>query len=218
MAPFTLVIGNKNYSSWSLRPWLLLKHLGVAFEEILVPLDRPSTREDLEKYSPSARVPVLRHGDLTVWDSLAICEYLAELTGRGWPAAPAARAVARAVSAEMHSGFTTLRSLWPMNARARNRRTAMTAALEADVERIDQIWNDCRARFGAAGPWLFGEYSIADAMFAPVVLRFNTYGAAAVSPTVRWYMASVLEDPPLQEWLQAAKRESWTNAASEVGQ
>jgi len=218
MAPFTLVIGNKNYSSWSLRPWLLLKHLGVAFEEILVPLDRPSTREDLEKYSPSARVPVLRHGDLTVWDSLAICEYLAELTGRGWPAAPAARAVARAVSAEMHSGFTTLRSLWPMNARARNRRTAMTAALEADVERVDQIWNDCRARFGAAGPWLFGEYSIADAMFAPVVLRFNTYGAAAVSPTVRWYMASVLEDPPLQEWLQAAKRESWTNAASEVGQ
>ena len=118
----------------------------------------------------------------------------------------------------MHSGFTTLRSLWPMNARARNRRTAMTAALEADVERIDQIWNDCRARFGAAGPWLFGEYSIADAMFAPVVLRFNTYGAGAVSPTVRWYMASVLEDPPLQEWLQAAKRESWTNAASEVGQ
>ena len=218
MAPFTLVIGNKNYSSWSLRPWLLLKHLGVAFEEILVPLDRPSTREDLEKYSPSGRVPVLRHGELTVWDSLAICEYLAELTGRGWPAAPAARAVARAVSAEMHSGFTTLRSLWPMNARARNRRTAMTAALEADVERIDQIWNDCRARFGAAGPWLFGEYSIADAMFAPVVLRFNTYGAAAVSPTVRWYMASVLEDPPLQEWLQAAKRESWTNAASEVGQ
>ncbi|HEY7996455.1 MAG TPA: glutathione S-transferase family protein [Steroidobacteraceae bacterium] len=218
MAPFTLVIGNKNYSSWSLRPWLLLKHLGVAFEEILVPLDRPSTREDLEKHSPSARVPVLRHGDLTVWDSLAICEYLAELTGRGWPAAPAARAVARAVSAEMHSGFTTLRSLWPMNARARNRRTAMTAALEADIERIDQIWNDCRARFGAAGPWLFGEYSIADAMFAPVVLRFNTYGAAAVSPTVRWYMASVLEDAPLQEWLQAAKRESWTNAASEVGQ
>jgi len=218
MAPFTLVIGNKNYSSWSLRPWLLLKHLGVAFEEILVPLDRPSTREDLEKHSPSARVPVLRHGDLTVWDSLAICEYLAELTGRGWPAAPAARAVARAVSAEMHSGFTTLRSLWPMNARARNRHTAMTAALEADIERIDQIWNDCRARFGAAGPWLFGEYSIADAMFAPVVLRFNTYGAAAISPTVRWYMASVLEDPPLQEWLQGAKQESWINAASEVGQ
>jgi glutathione S-transferase len=216
MAPLTLVIGNKNYSPWSLRPWLLLKHLEVPFAEVLIVLDTPSTREDIEKFSPSARVPALRHGELTVWDSLAICEYLAELTGKGWPLAPAARAVARAVSAEMHSGFTNLRSLWPMNARARNRRTAMTAALEADIGRVDEIWNDCRARFGAAGPWLFGEYSIADAMYAPVVLRFNTYGAS-ISPTARWYMASVLEDAALQEWLQAAKQESWTNPASEVG-
>jgi len=216
MAPLTLVIGNKNYSSWSLRPWLLLKHLEVPFEEVLVVLDTPSTREDIEKFSPSGRVPALRHGELTIWDSLAICEYVAELTGKGWPQAPDARAVARAVSAEMHSGFTHLRSLWPMNARARNRRTAMTAALEADVGRVDEIWNDCRARFGAAGPWLFGEYSIADAMYAPVVLRFNTYGAS-ISPTARWYMASVLEDAALQEWLQAAKQESWTNPASEVG-
>jgi glutathione S-transferase len=216
MAPLTLVIGNKNYSSWSLRPWLLLKHLDVAFEEVLITLDTPSTRDDIEKFSPSGRVPALRHGELTVWDSLAICEYVAEFTGRGWPAAREARAVARAVSAEMHSGFTNLRSLWPMNARARNRRTAVTAALEADVERIDEIWNDCRSRFGAAGPWLFGEYSIADAMYAPVVLRFNTYGAA-ISQTARWYMASVLEDACLQDWLQAAKRESWTNPVSEVG-
>jgi len=216
MAPLTLVIGNKNYSSWSLRPWLLLKHLEVPFEEVLVVLDTPSTREDIEKFSPSGRVPALRHGELTIWDSLAICEYVAELTGKGWPRAPDARAVARAVSAEMHSGFTHLRSLWPMNARARNRRTAMTAALEADIGRVDEIWNDCRARFGAAGPWLFGEYSIADAMYAPVVLRFNTYGAS-ISPTARWYMASVLEDAALQEWLQAAKQESWTNPASEVG-
>jgi glutathione S-transferase len=216
MAPLTLVIGNKNYSSWSLRPWLLMKHLAVPFEELLVTLDTPSTREDIEKYSPSGRVPVLKHGELTVWDSLAICEYLAELTGRGWPQAPEARAVARAVSAEMHSGFTNLRSLWPMNARARNRRTAMTAALEADIERIDESWNDCRARFGAHGPWLFGEYSIADAMYAPVVLRFNTYGAG-ISQTARWYMASVLEDAALQEWLQGAKHETWTHPASEVG-
>jgi glutathione S-transferase len=216
MAPLTLVIGNKNYSSWSLRPWLLLKHLEVPFEEVLVVLDTPSTREDIEKFSPSGRVPALRHGELTIWDSLAICEYVAELTGKGWPRAPDARAVARAVSAEMHSGFTHLRSLWPMNARARNRRTAMTAALEADIGRVDEIWNDCRARFGATGPWLFGEYSIADAMYAPVVLRFNTYGAS-ISPTARWYMASVLEDAALQEWLQAAKQESWTNPASEVG-
>ncbi len=216
MAPLTLVIGNKNYSSWSLRPWLLLKHLDVPFEEVLITLDTPSTREDIEKFSPSGRVPALRHAELTVWDSLAICEYIAELTGKGWPQTPAARAVARAVSAEMHSGFTNLRSLWPMNARARNRRTAMTAALEADIGRVDEIWNDCRARFGAAGPWLFGEYSIADAMYAPVVLRFNTYGAS-ISPTARWYMASVLEDGAVQEWLQAAKQESWTNPTSEVG-
>lgn len=216
MTPLTLVIGNKNYSSWSLRPWMLMKRLGVAFDEVMVALDRPTTREDIEKFSPSGRVPVLRQGDLCVWDSLAICEYLAELTGKGWPEKPEVRAVARSVCAEMHSGFTNLRSLWPMNARARNRRTAMTAALEADIDRIDQIWNDCRARFGAGGPWLFGEYSIADAMYAPVVLRFNTYGAG-ISQTARWYMASVLEDGALQEWLQGAKHETWTNPASEVG-
>ncbi len=216
MTPLTLVIGNKNYSSWSLRAWLFLKHAGVEFQEILVRLDAADTREQLERYGPSGRVPVLRHGKLCVWDSLAICEYVAELSGKGWPQAAAARAVARAVSAEMHSGFTTLRSLWPMNARARNRRTAVTTALEADIERIDELWNDCRGRFGEGGPWLFGDYSVADAMYAPVVLRFNTYGAR-ISQTARWYMASVLEDAPLQEWLQAAKQEPWTIAADEVG-
>jgi glutathione S-transferase len=116
----------------------------------------------------------------------------------------------------MHSGFPTLRSLWPMNARARNRRTVVTAALDADVERIDEIWNDCRVRFGTEGPWLFGDYSIADAMYAPVVLRFKTYGAR-ISQTARWYMASVLEDDALQQWLQAAQHEPWTIATDEVG-
>jgi glutathione S-transferase len=216
MEPLTLIIGNKNYSPWSLRAWLLLKHVGAAFEEIVVPLDTADTREKLERYGPSGRVPVLHHGELRVWDSLAICEYVAELTGKGWPQSRAARAVARSVCAEMHSSFTTLRSLWPMNARARNRRTAVTTALEADIERIDEIWNDCRGRFGAGGPWLFGEYTAADAMYAPVVLRFNTYGAR-ISQTARWYMASVLEDGALQEWLQAAKHERWTIAADEVG-
>jgi len=216
MAPLTLVIGNKNYSSWSLRAWLFMKHAGVEFEEILVTLDSSGTREQLDRYGPSGRVPVLRHGKLCVWDSLAVCEYIAEVSDKGWPKAREARAVARSVSAEMHSGFTTLRSLWPMNARARNRRTAVTAALEADVERIDEIWNDCRVRFGGDGPWLFGEYSVADAMYAPVVLRFNTYGAH-ISQTARWYMASVLEDAALQEWLAAAKQEPWTIAADEVG-
>jgi len=216
MAPLTLVIGNKNYSSWSLRAWLFMKHVGVEFQEILVALDTADTRDQLDRYGPSGRVPVLRQGKLCVWDSLAICEYVEELSGKGWPQAREARAVARSVCAEMHSGFTTLRSLWPMNARARNRRTAVTAALEADVERIDEIWNDCRVRFGGDGPWLFGEYSVADAMYAPVVLRFNTYGAH-ISQTARWYMASVLEDAALQEWLQAAKQEPWTIATDEVG-
>ena len=216
MAPLTLVIGNKNYSPWSLRPWLLMKHLNLEFQELLIPLDTPETREQIDRYAPSGRVPVLRHGTLCVWDSLAICEYVAELSGSGWPRAREVRAVARAVCAEMHSGFSTLRSLWPMNARARNRRTAVTAALEADIERIDELWNDCRGRFGGGGPWLFGDYSIADAMYAPVVLRFNTY-AARISQTARWYMATVLEDAPLQQWLQAAKQEPWTIAVEEVG-
>ncbi|HTC16755.1 MAG TPA: glutathione S-transferase family protein [Steroidobacteraceae bacterium] len=216
MAPLTLVIGNKNYSSWSLRAWLFLKHVGLDFEEIVVPLDTPQTRETIERYGPSGRVPVLQHGELRVWDSLAICEYGAELAGKGWPQAPAARAVARAVAAEMHSGFTNLRSLWPMNARARNRHAALTAALDADVERIDEIWNDCRVRFGGHGPWLFGEYSVADAMYAPVVLRFKTYGAD-ISQTARWYMASVLEDDLLQAWVTAAQHEPWTIATDEVG-
>ena len=216
MAPLTLVIGNKNYSPWSLRPWLFMKHVGLEFQELMVPLDTPETREQIDHYTPSGRVPVLQQGTLCVWDSLAICEYLAELSGKGWPQAREVRAVARAVCAEMHSGFSTLRSLWPMNARARNRRTAITAALEADIERVDEIWNDCRGRFGGGGPWLFGEYSVADAMYAPVVLRFNTYGAR-ISQTARWYIASVLEDAPLQEWLQAAKQEPWTIAADEVG-
>jgi glutathione S-transferase len=216
MAPLTLIIGNKNYSSWSLRAWLFMRHAGLAFEETVIALDTPGVREELDHYSPSGRVPVLRHGKLCVWDSLAICEYAAELSGKGWPKDTDARAVARAVCAEMHSGFSTLRSLWPMNARARNRHTAVTAALEADIERIDEVWNDCRGRFGGGGPWLFGDYSVADAMYAPVVLRFNTYGAR-ISQTARWYMASVLEDAALQDWLQGAKQEPWTIATDEVG-
>src|SRR6266850_118903 len=218
MAPLTLVIGNKNYSSWSLRAWLLMKHVGVAFDEVVIALDTATTHDEIDRYGPSGRVPVLLHGELRVWDSLAICEYVAELTGKGWPQAREARAVARSVCAEMHSGFTNLRTLWPMNARARNRRTAAMPGLEADIERIDEIWNDCRRRFagGGGGPWLFGQYTVADAMYAPVVLRFKTYGAR-ISEAARWYMASVLEDGALQEWLQAAKQEPWTIAVDEVG-
>jgi glutathione S-transferase len=196
---------------------MLMKHLGLEFEEKLIPLDTPTFKEEAAKFGPSGRVPVLKHGELTVWDSLAICEYLADLTGKGWPQDRKARAFARAVCAEMHSGFVNLRMEWPFNARARNRRTAMTPGLEADIDRIDEIWIDCRRQFGSdRGPWLFGEYSIADAMYAPVVVRFNTY-RAQVSDTTRWYMATALEDPVLQSWVHAAQLEPWKLPKSEVG-
>jgi len=217
MSDLTLVIGNKNYSSWSLRPWLLMKHLGVDFREHLIQLSVDSSRGEMAKQGPSGKVPVLRNGELCVWDSLAICEYMAELKSAGWPKEAEARAVARSVAAEMHSGFTHLRSQWPMNARARNRRVPTTPALEADIKRVDDLWTDCRRRFGAGkGPWLFGEFSAADAMYAPVVLRFNTYGAQ-VSPTAREYMNTVLEDRYIKEWMSAAEQEPWTVESSEPG-
>jgi glutathione S-transferase len=217
MSEFHLVMGNKNYSSWSLRPWMLMTHLGVKFRETILPLDTAQFKDEIARYSPTGRVPVLLDGELAIWDSLAICEHIAEVTGRGWPADRAARAVARSVCAEMHSGFANLRAQWPMNATARNRRTAMTPALEADIERIEEIWSDCRSRFGqSGGPWLFGEYSVADAMYAPVVLRLNTYGAP-LTATARWYVAAALEDPVLQTWLLAARSETWTVPGYDVG-
>ena len=210
MSDLTLVIGNKNYSSWSLRPWLLMKHLGVSFREHMIQLSVETTRGEVAQFSPSGKVPVLHDGELCIWDSLAICEYIAELKGGGWPKDAKARAVARSAAAEMHSGFVNLRSQWPMNARARNRSTPMTATLAADIKRIDDLWSDMRRRFGAGkGPWLFGEFSATDAMYAPVVLRFNTYGAQ-LSPTAHEYMSSVLEDQYLKEWVAAAETEPWT--------
>jgi glutathione S-transferase len=193
-----------------------MKHLGLKFKEELVQLQSPEFKELALQHGPSGRVPILHHGDTTVWDSLAICEYIAEISGKGWPKDSAARAVARSVSAEMHSGFTNLRMEWPMNARARNRRTPMTPGLEADIDRIEEIWLDCRRRFGSGGPWLFGEFSIADAMYAPVVLRFNTYGTQ-ISENARWYIATAIESPFLQEWVLASKAEPWTIEGSEVG-
>lgn len=216
MPELTLTIGNKNYSSWSLRPWLLLRHLQLAFTEQQIPLDLPDSSARISAVNPAGRVPALRHGELLVWDSLAIGEYLCELTGRGWPAERAARAVARSVCAEMHSGFQALRAQWPMNARALGRHTVMTAALRQDIARIDELWQLCRGHYGAAGSWLFGDFSMADAMYAPVVLRFRTYGAE-VSEVARQYMHSVLADAALQEWLAAAGAEPWTISADEAG-
>ena len=216
MTELLLTMGNKNYSSWSLRPWILMKHLGLTFAERVLPLDTKDFAREVAATSPTHRVPVLRHGNLVIWDSLAICEYVCELAGDGWPRERAARAVARSACAEMHSGFGALRSQWPMNARAEARRTAPDPRREAEIERINELWDECRTRFGANGPWLFGEYCVADAMFAPVVLRFRTYGAR-VSDSAAAYAATILADPHMQTWLAAACAESWTIEDSEIG-
>ena len=218
MHELTLVIGTRNYSSWSLRPWLLLRHLGLEFNERLVHFDTEDFAAVVGEHSPSRRVPVLLHGRVRVWESLAICEYASELAdGRGWPTDRAERAEARALAAEMHAGFAALRSQCPMNARARNRRVPLTPDLERDIRRIDAIWSRYPGAGRGEGPWLFGAYSAADAMFAPVVLRFMTYDLP-VSPAARAYLDTTLGDPLLQSWIEASENEGFTVALEEVGQ
>jgi glutathione S-transferase len=208
MAEFTLCIANKNYSSWSLRGWLALKQCGVEFEEVIIPLREPTTRGTILRHSPSGRVPALTHGDLTIWDSLAICEYLAETfpEARLWPADKEARAVARAVSAEMHSGFQALRQHLPMNMRASFPNRGVTPEVQADINRIAAIWRDCRKRFGEGGPFLFGAFSAADCMYAPVVSRFHTY-KIEVEEVTQAYSAAILAWPAMEEWTTAATNE-----------
>jgi glutathione S-transferase len=203
-----LVIGNKNYSSWSLRPWLLLRQHGVAFDEVRLSLDTPEFANGIRRWSPSGRVPALRHGDLTIWDSLAICEYVGEtfLGGSGWPADVAARAIARAVSAEMHSGFAALRGGLPMDCRRRVSGFVADVAAQRDIARVCALWRDCRARFGANGDFLFGAVSIADAMYAPVASRFVTYGVE-LDEGARAYVDALLALPALQDWLREAAAE-----------
>ncbi len=211
-----LVIGNKNYSSWSLRAWLMLKHAGVDFDEMRIPLFVAGYKEKLLACSPAGKVPVYREGGLLVWDTLAIGEYLHETYPSLWPAQREARARARSVSAEMHSGFVPLRTAMPMNVRARGRKVATSTALEADIARIKTIWRELREQYGAVGPWLFGPYSIADAMYAPVVFRFLTYGVGEPG-AVDEYMQTVSRDPLVQAWVRAAESEQEVVAASEVG-
>src|SRR4051794_35987064 len=176
MAP-TLVIGNKNYSSWSLRPWIAMKVCGIGFDETVIPLYEPASRERILEVSPTGKVPALIDGDIRVWESLAILDYLAERhPGAGlWPKDQAARAHARSVAAEMHAGFAALRRHCPMNMRRPVKARELTAEAAADVARIDHLWTQCRTRFGAGGPFLFGAFGAADAMFAPVVSRLHTY-------------------------------------------
>ncbi len=209
MATRQLIIGNKAYSSWSLRPWLLMRHTGIEFTEIRLPLYTTSWRETIGNYSPTGKVPLLVDGPDTVWDSLAICEYLADkFPDLGlWPAATGARAVARAVSAEMHSGFLDLRTEMPMNIRRRLQGKVRTANVKGDIARIISIWTDVRSRFGNGGPFLFGEFSIADAMYAPVVSRFTTY-AVVLDGTAARYAETILNLPALHAWYTEAQSET----------
>lgn len=211
-----LVIGNKNYSSWSLRAWLMLQHAQVDFDEMRIPLFVLGYKEKLLACSPAGKVPVYREGDLLVWDTLAIGEYLYETHPSLWPVQREARARARSVSAEMHSGFVPLRKSMPMNVRARGRQVATSIELEADIARIKTIWRELRAQYADAGPWLFGSYSIADAMYAPVVFRFLTYGVSEPG-ALDEYMQTVSRDPLVQVWLRAAEAEQEVVATSEVG-
>lgn len=202
-----LVIGNKQLSSWSLRPWLVLRHLEIPFREIPLTLDVPAFGPAIQQYSAAGRVPVLVDGELRIWDSLAIIEYVHEKSGgRAWPADPAQRAHARSIAAEMHSGFAALRQSWPLQAATTGLRVPLSPEGRKDVARIDELWQDCRSRFGSVGPWLFGTWSAADAFYAPVALRFRSYGAS-VSESAAAYVSQTLTDPVLMEWIAAAEGE-----------
>lgn len=208
MAEITIYLGNKNYSSWSLRGWLALKCAGADFDEVVIPLDEPDTHETIVRYSPSGRVPAIHHGELVVWDSLAIGEYLAEIFPEAglWPAAVEARAQARAISAEMHSGFAALREHMPMNIRASYPDRGREPGVQSDINRITAIWRETRSRFGGGGPFLFGDFTLADAMYAPVVSRFRTY-KVELGEQETAYAKAVWEHPAMKEWADAAKKE-----------
>jgi glutathione S-transferase len=217
MADLTLTIGNKNYSSWSLRPWLAAKTGGIAFDEVLIPLYQPGSREEILSHSAAGKVPVLHHGAVTVWESLAICEYLAETFPAAglWPAYPAARAAARAVATEMHGGFLPLRRHLPMNIHRTPSARDIPGEVQADIDRVAAIWRDCRTRFGSGGECLFGGFTIADAMYAPVVSRFRSYGVR-LGPVEEAYCSSIMVLPAMQEWVAAAVAEPWTAENFEV--
>ena len=208
---YRFIIGNKNYSSWSLRPWLLLRHLNLPFEEVWIPFDTTEFKARALEYSPSGKVPVLVDGDVTVWDSLSIFEYLAERHPELnlWPQAAAKSALARSISAEMHSGFMSLRNLMPMNCRKRFPGKGHTPEVLQDIARIISIWQDCRTKHAASGPFLFGHFTIADAMYAPVVLRFRTY-SVGLPVESQAYADAILALPAMQEWLAAAAAEAQT--------
>ena len=220
MAELTLILGNKNYSSWSLRGWLAARLAGIAFEERLVRLSEPGSHAALLAHSPAGRVPVLHHGERVIWDSLAIVEYLAEQRPAAglWPADAAARAHARSIAAEMHSGFAPLRRHMPMNLRKSLPGKGQGPGVAGDIERITALWQDCRRRFAGengGGPFLFGRASAADAMYAPVATRLRTYGVA-LDPLAAAYVEAIHAWPLFREWQAAALEEPWVIAEDEV--
>jgi glutathione S-transferase len=212
-----LVIGNKAYSSWSLRPWVAMKQLGIAFEEVLIPLQQSGTKAELLKHSPNGLVPALIDGEIRVFETIAILEYLNERYARGalWPEDAAARAHARSVAAEMHGGFAAFRRDCPFNIRRAVKKHVPSPDGMKAAERIDDIWQDCRERFGKGGPFLFGRFSAADAMYAPVVNRFHVYDVPR-SAAAQAYMDAIMALPAWAEWAAAAKAEPWVIASSEV--
>lgn len=213
----TLVIGNKNYSSWSLRPWIALKVAGIPFEEKLIPLHQANTKAEILKFSPAGKVPILVDGDMTVWESLAILDHINDRFPKSnlWPSEPKARAYARAIAAEMHGGFAPLRNHCPMNMRRPPKKRDLSADVTANIKRIDDIWTEARARFGKGGPFLFGAFGAADAMYAPVVSRFVTYELPA-SQASRDYISAVTALPAWAEWRDAGLKETWRIADDEV--
>ena len=215
----TLIIGNKNYSTWSLRAWFLLRESGLEFDEQRLLLDTDRFAAQIAAYSPAGRVPVLMLPEGAVWDTLAIAETVAERWPETelWPRDAAARAHARSISAEIHSGFSALREAMPMNCRAMGRKVALPDAVAADIDRVFHIWSECAHRYPRGDGWLFGRFSVADAMYAPVVLRFRTYGIN-LPDSASAYPARLLESEAIQDWLAAAESETEVLEEDEIGQ
>ncbi len=214
-----LIIANKLYSSWSMRPWLVMRAIGLDFDETVIPLRQPDTAERIAKYSPSGKVPVLIDGNVKVWESLAIISYLADKFPDKpiWPDGMVARAHAKSISMEMHGGFQALRQTCPMNLGKRFAAPPMTDDLKANIARIEQIWRETREAFGAGGPYLYGaRFSAADAMYAPVATRLDSYSIAVAADT-RAYIDAIYANPHFSEWRQAAFQELWTITAYEEG-
>ncbi|MEQ1953294.1 glutathione S-transferase family protein [Mesorhizobium sp. CN2-181] len=207
---FVLYIGNKCFSSWSLRPWIAMRHLEIPFREEFVRLRTPETAANLARISPTGQVPVLNHNGRIIWETLAILEYLNDLFPERqlWPADLDARALARSVATEMHSGFRELRYGWPMNLRRPKAHKPMQGEGDGNRRRIEAIWRECRRKFGEGGPFLFGDFTATDAMYAPVVTRFDTYGGK-LDPDIRSYVDAVLDTPGMRHWYAEAAKEPW---------